>query len=216
MSVLLNANRVGSTGKRIWLGSKAGRRQLFKFSNCAIVHWTRSIRIQRYSVTNSKKGVWLSAVSLCATDSLLTNVSLKRMSLIIWCNFLNFFVVVSIYSSAEDGDLDKRMSMSEDSVFTPDKGASSKEEVRNSFTLNTSNLAVRILHGCMIFVPLKYTPLPIPLVSPFVPLICPPPPHSSWYPHRVETSFIPPTLPVIPPFFKNLWRMWEYEPLSLS
>ncbi|XP_041476107.1 neurofilament heavy polypeptide-like isoform X2 [Lytechinus variegatus] len=42
----------------------------------------------------------------------------------------------------EDGELNKRISMSEDSVFTPDKPASAKD--RNSYSLNTSNLADEI------------------------------------------------------------------------
>ena len=33
------------------LGSKAGQRRPFKFSNCLLARWTRSIRIHRYSVT---------------------------------------------------------------------------------------------------------------------------------------------------------------------
>ncbi|XP_030836305.1 neurofilament heavy polypeptide isoform X2 [Strongylocentrotus purpuratus] len=42
----------------------------------------------------------------------------------------------------EEGELNKRISMSEDSVFTPDKPASAKD--RSSYSLNTSNLADEI------------------------------------------------------------------------
>ncbi|XP_071499987.1 uncharacterized protein [Diadema antillarum] len=43
-----------------------------------------------------------------------------------------------------EGELDKRISMSEDSVFSPDKPAPTREEVRNSFALDSSNLADEI------------------------------------------------------------------------
>ena len=53
-------------------GSRAGLRRPFKFSNCVLVCWPRSICIQRYSITKWKRE---SAMDH-ATDSLITNVSL--------------------------------------------------------------------------------------------------------------------------------------------
>ena len=56
-AVLLNANRVGSTGKRTRLGVQGRSKWPFKFSNCALARWTRSICIQRYSATKWIQGL---------------------------------------------------------------------------------------------------------------------------------------------------------------